>query len=36
MNDSDGCEITDSEVTVISQLKWPYLKRLSLSKYVLN
>ncbi len=36
INNSVNCEITDSEVIVISQLKWPSLKRLNLCKYILN
>ncbi len=36
INNSGHCEITDPEVIVISQLKWPNLKRLGLCKYVLN
>jgi hypothetical protein len=36
INNSGHCKITDYEVTVISQLKWPNLKTLRLCKYVLN
>ena len=36
INNSEDCEITDPKVIVISQLKWPNLKTLKLSKYVLS
>jgi hypothetical protein len=36
INNSEYCELTDTEIIAISKLKWPNLKILRLGKCVLN
>ncbi len=36
MDDSGFCEVTDSEVIIVSEMKWPNLEELALRKFILN